>query len=143
MIDDGGVKRPAVLSAVALAIITALAGCVPSPVASTGTPTPVASYTAPPGSAANPIQEGPPVTPTSTPEPPVSPEWTDDDLIGACKVAWNESGRAIDWSQYSPDALIQQDGDAFDVAFRRESGDGQLACRISGTPVAPSVSILE
>ena len=69
-------------------------------------------------------------------------EWNDDELIGACKVAWNESGQIANWSEYSPDALIDDNGDAYSVTFVSSAGGRDLTCTVRGTPAAPEVDLV-
>jgi hypothetical protein len=69
----------------------------------------------------------------------VPAKWSDDELLGACKEAWTESGEVSDWSDYSPDARIEQRGAGHYVAISSETGGAVRDCTINGTPSEPSV----
>lgn len=102
----------------------------PSPTASAPVASPV------------PSDPGPVPIPEGTDEPTAAPaSWSDEELIGACKVAWNDAGRADGWSDYSPRADIQKRGGDWYVAFRSRSGDDVRDCAVSGSPAAPSVTV--
>ncbi len=110
----------------------------PSPSASSS-PSPSASA---PAASPVPSDPGPVPIPEGTDESTAAPaSWSDEELIGACKVAWNDAGRADGWSDYSPRADIQKRGSEWYVAFRARSGDDVRDCLVSGSPSAPSVTV--
>jgi len=130
--------------ALALAVLL-LSGCVAGtqPVAAGSTSSASTPAVTPTTSASDPDPNDAPAPALDTPEPvaPMPATWSDDELIGACKVAWNDSGRVDEWSQYSPDAVIQEDAESYYVAFINDSSSETRACDISGTPAEPSIQL--
>ncbi|WP_286279110.1 hypothetical protein [Naasia aerilata] len=129
---------------VALAAVLLLSGCTAGvPVSATS---PITSDTG-----ASSAAPAPAPIPTDEPEPSRAPdapeqtnvppaEWTNEELIGACKVEWNNAG-ATDWSQFSPDAMVEPRGDSYYVAFKSNVTAEVRDCTISGTPSASSVTM--
>lgn len=66
-------------------------------------------------------------------------KWSDDELVGACKEEWTQSGGVSDWSDYSPDARIDQRGSGYYVAIPAESSGDVRDCTITGSPTESSV----
>lgn len=130
-----------------LLVAGALFGCSANDMDSTGSDAPIS---------ASPSTSGKPsatTTPSSSPDAespaPVDPqveapvEWTDEELIGACKTAWTQSGNGADWSDYSPDGVsIAPEGSGYRVTFASLSGGADRACTVSGTPSETNAQIV-
>jgi len=127
-------------------------------VTASATPTPTPTITPTPTAPAPAPSTAAPAEPTTAPQPSGDPgqsnpnsepgvgdaipaRWSDDELLGACKEAWSESGGVSDWSDYSPDARIEQRGAGYYVAISSESGGEVRDCTITGTPSEPSVEL--
>jgi hypothetical protein len=133
----------------AIGVLVALTACAPGvPAAQNSSIPPTASAPAATASpttspeASLPAPEPVPTPEGDIPAPPAqASDWSDDALIGACKVAWNESGQGAGWSAYSPDAEIEQRGEGFYVGFAAESGDDVRDCLVEGSPGDPRVTV--
>jgi hypothetical protein len=135
-------KRSGASLAGVLAVVGLVAAC--APVADQGqAPTPVQSSStpAPPSPPSTPVMP----TPTEGPEnpPPAQPTdpWALADLVSTCKVAWNESGAATDWSAYSPDAVTAIESGSYYVDIPARADAERRDCTITGTPEAPLVEL--
>ncbi len=119
------------------------AGPVPGETGATAsqTPTPLPSVpgTNPTDPAADP-DLGTDATPSTSPSA-ASATWSDEDLLGACKVAWGDTGRIAGWDTYSPDAVVEQKGDSWFVSIRSTTGERDRDCDVTGTPSSPQVVV--
>ena len=138
--------RPAAALAAAAVLAALLAGCTSLlPTASTATATP------PDAGPRATVEPQPPVPtddtpPSLVPTPPTDQgeappaDWSDEELVGACKEAWVATGASIDWNVYSSDATIEARGAEWYVAFAASDGSKSLECLVSGTPSQASVT---
>jgi hypothetical protein len=107
------------------------------------TPSPTAS-----GEAPAPVTEQPPPEDDAVPDPVASEqgqqyappaEWTEEELVGACKSAGPPLPVAQTWEDMSSDPTFEQQGDRWIVTFASLASDRPLVCDVSGTPTEPVV----
>jgi hypothetical protein len=67
------------------------------------------------------------------------PEWTNDELVGACKVEGDLAATGRSWEDYSSDASFAQTSSSWTVTFPALAGGDALTCEVSGTPADPTV----
>lgn len=116
---------------------------VPSLTSGTASRTPTPLPTVPGANPTDPAADpdlGTGITPSSPPSAaPVM--WSNEELLGACKVAWGETGRIAGWDSYSPDAVVEQNGDSWFVSIRSTASEPDRDCDVAGTPSSPHVSV--
>ncbi|MCU1437052.1 MAG: hypothetical protein JWP66_139 [Naasia sp.] len=139
--------RPLTAVVAGALLVGVLSGCGSLlPTSNSTTPSAAAPSPSAPSQTVEPVPtEAPPwVAPTAPTEDPEAPpaDWSDEELLGACKEAWVASGEPIDWSRYSPDATIEARGSEWFVAIPSSDGSKSLECMVGGTPTDASVRTL-
>ncbi|MFD1715560.1 hypothetical protein ACFSBZ_13890 [Amnibacterium flavum] len=67
-------------------------------------------------------------------------EWTDEELIGACKAADDGLDETRSWDDYSSDPEVVNTGDMWTVTISALDGSDSLICEVTGTPESSTVS---
>jgi len=141
------IERLAPLALAVLLLSGCVAGTEPGVATSAASPSVAVASPTPSGtsSSAPEIPEEPTISTPADPAPEADTEppagWSDDELIGACKVAWNESGRVNEWREFTVDALVEERNGQWYVAFTSDSGSETRACTVSGSPSDPAVTL--
>lgn len=68
-------------------------------------------------------------------------QWSDGELLGACKEAVIKTGALASWDDYSSEPSIAANGEKWTVTLASQTGGRDLVCSITGTPADPSVSV--